>query len=428
MTPTGEPDRILERLKRLYPTLIDLRLGRLEALLARLEHPERRLPPVIHVAGTNGKGSTCANVRAIAEAAGLRVHVTTSPHLVSLTERFRIAGRLVGEDELAETLRHVERVNADGPITVFEALVAAAFVLFARHPADLAVIEVGLGGRYDATNVVRPAVSAITSISMDHEHFLGDTLGLIAREKAGIIKPGVPVVTGTQADEARAVLAATAASARAPLAMRGRDWQIEPEGGGLLFRDGAFERRLPRPALRGVHQVDNAGIAIAALRRAGLTIPDDAWAAIDRAEWPARLQRLDGALARGLPAGFELWLDGGHNPGAGAALAEAVADWRGRPLHLVIGMKETKDVRGFLAPLLPLADRVWAVREPRQEMALPVEAIVAASDGRAAPGPDVRGALDAATAEAAAGRILICGSLYLAGEVLRMERAPAFAR
>ena len=312
-------DAILERLRALYPVLIDLSLGRLEALLVRLGHPERRLPPVIHVAGTNGKGSTTAYLRAIGEAAGLRVHVTTSPHLVSVTERFRIAGTLVTEQELAATLAEIERVNAGGPITVFEALAAAGFVLFARHPADLAVVEVGLGGRLDATNVVVPAVAAITAISMDHEAFLGNTLAAIAGEKAGIIKRGVPVVTGRQVPEVLAVLAATAGALGAPLAARDRDWRIEPAGDGLAFTEGADRLALPRPGLLGTHQFDNAGIAIAALRRAGLDVPSAAWNAIADVEWPARLERLHGALAHTLPAGFELWLDGGHNPAAGAA-------------------------------------------------------------------------------------------------------------
>ena len=416
-------DAILERLRSLYPVLIDLSLGRLEALLARLGHPERRLPPVIHVAGTNGKGSTTAYLRAIGEAAGRRVHVMTSPHLVSVTERFRVAGTLVSEHQLADTLGEIERVNAGGPITVFEALTAAGLLLFARQAADLAVIEVGLGGRLDATNVVRPAVAAITSISMDHEAFLGETLAAIAGEKAGIIKRGVDVVTGRQAPDVLAVIARAADAMDAPLAARDRDWRIEPEGTGLAFSDGAGRLALPRPGLLGAHQFDNAGIAVAALRRVGLDLPGEAWAAIAAVDWPARLQRLDGTLARTLPEGFELWLDGGHNPAAGAALAGVLADWRGRPLYLVVGMKETKDVRGFLAPLLPLADGIWAVREAGQEFAVGIEAIIAASDGRARPGPSVREAL-AAIADLPPGRVLVCGSLYLAGEVLRMERSP----
>ncbi len=416
-------DAILERLRHLYPVLIDLSLGRLEALLAKLGHPERALPPVIHVAGTNGKGSTTAYLRAIGEAAGLRVHVMTSPHLVAVTERFRVAGTPVSEDALASVLAEIEGVNAGGPITVFEALTAAGFVLFARHPADLAVIEVGLGGRLDATNVVRPAVAAITSISMDHEAFLGNTLAAIAGEKAGIIKRGVPVVTGRQAPEVLAVLADTAGGMAAPLAARDRNWWIEPAAEGALFTESTGRLALPRPGLLGAHQLDNAGIAIAALRRAGLDVPGPAWAAIAQVDWPARLQRLGGALSRRLPPGFELWLDGGHNPAAGAALAGVLAGWNDRRLYLVVGMKETKDVGGFLAPLLPLAFGTWAVREAGQEYGVDVDAIVAASGGRARPGPTVREALGE-IATLAPGRVLVCGSLYLAGEILKMERAP----
>ena len=417
-------DAILERLRGLYPVLIDLSLGRLEALLARLDHPERRLPAVIHVAGTNGKGSTTAYLRAIGEAAGLRVHVMTSPHLVAVTERFRVAGRLASEDELSSVLAEIEAVNAGGPITVFEALTAAGFMLFARHPAELAVIEVGLGGRLDATNVVRPVVAAITAISMDHEAFLGNTLAAIAGEKAGIIKRGVPVVTGRQMPEVMAVLADAADAMEAPLAARDRDWWIEPVSGGAVFTAGPDSRlALPRPGLLGAHQLDNAGIAIAALRSTGLGVADAAWAAIAQVDWPARLQRLDGALAARLPAGFELWLDGGHNPAAGAALAGVLASWGDRPLYLMVGMKETKDVGGFLAPLLPLAMATWAVREAGQEFGIGVDAIIAASGGRARPGPTVREALDAIAA-LPPGRILVCGSLYLAGEILKMDRAP----
>ncbi|GBQ82230.1 bifunctional protein FolC [Gluconacetobacter johannae DSM 13595] len=420
----GRTGVVLERLNRLYPALIDLSLGRLEGLLARLGHPERHLPPVIHVAGTNGKGSTCATLRAIGEAAGWRVHVMTSPHLVDVTERFRVAGRIVSTDELVAVLEEVERVNDGAPITVFEVLTAAGFVLFARHPADLAVIEVGLGGRFDATNVLaRPAACAIASISMDHEAFLGDSLAVIAGEKAGIMKPGVPVVTGRQADEAMAVLRETAARHGARLLVRDEDWTIEPVAGGLRYADAQGALHLPPPALAGTHQIDNAGLAVAALRAGGLPVPDAGWAGIARTTWPARLQRLTGDLAAMLPPGWELWLDGGHNPGAGQALADMLGRWADRPVHLVVGMKQTKDASGFLSPMLPHAASVQAVAEPGQHLALPVEAIIAASAGRATPGPTVRDAL-ARLAEGASGppaRVVICGSLYLAGVVLAQD-------
>ncbi|MGI4977562.1 MAG: bifunctional folylpolyglutamate synthase/dihydrofolate synthase, partial [Janthinobacterium lividum] len=264
-------EAVIERLHGLYPKLIDLSLERLEALLGKLGHPERRLPPVIHVAGTNGKGSTCAFLRAIGERGGLRVHVYTSPHLVQFRERIRLAGELVSDEALSAVIEEVARVNDGAAITVFEVLVAASFELFARVPADLCVLEVGLGGRADATNVIPPPrVCAITSISMDHQDFLGDTLALIAREKAGIMKAGTPVVVGAQAGEALGVLLAHAAEVGAPVLLRGRDWDVAVDGAGLRFRDGAGEVALPAPSLLGAHQVDNAGIAVTAARASGL--------------------------------------------------------------------------------------------------------------------------------------------------------------
>jgi dihydrofolate synthase/folylpolyglutamate synthase len=424
-------EAIIDRLHALHPKLIDLSLGRMERCLAALGHPERRLPPVVHVAGTNGKGSTCAFLRAIAEAAGLRVHVYTSPHLVRFHERIRLAGRLVEEEVLAAALEEVERANAGTPITVFEITTAVALHLFARVPADLLVLEVGLGGRFDATNVVdRPAATAIASVSMDHMDFLGDTLAKIAFEKAGIMKPGVPCATGAQAAEALRVIADRAEAVGAPLLARDAAWRIAPAGPGLRFQDAAGVLDLPPPGLPGPHQADNAGIAIAALR--GWNPPwltaEAISAGISRAEWPARMQRLAGGrLAAGLPPGWELWLDGGHNPGAGVALAAQLAAWRaeapGRPIHLLVGMKKGKGAEGFLAPLVPLADSLTAVVEPGQHLAMPVEAIVAASGGVARPGPTIAAALAALPRDAAEARVLICGSLYLAGEVLKADAA-----
>jgi len=424
-TAAGRSEAIIDRLHALHPKLIDLSLGRLERLLAALDHPERRLPPVVHVAGTNGKGSTCAFLRAVAEAAGRRVHVYTSPHLVRFHERIRLAGTLVEEAALAAALEEVEAVNAGAPITVFEVTTAVALLLFSRVPADLLVLEVGLGGRYDATNVVdRPAACAIASISTDHTEFLGDTVAAIAGEKAGIVKPGVPAATGRQPPEALAVLRAEAAARGAPLLARGEAWDVRREDGGLLYRDARGTLRLPLPGLPGPHQDDNAGLAVAALRAW-----DPPWlteAAIARGladvTWPARMQRLRGALAATLPEGWELWLDGGHNAGAGQALADGLRDWRDRPIHLVVGMKASKDAAGFLAPLLPLASTVRAVAEPGQHLALAPEAIVAASGGVARPGPRVADALGAM--QGPPGRVLICGSLYLAGEVLKADGSP----
>ena len=420
---TGRPGVVLERLQRLYPVLIDLSLGRLERLLAKLGHPERHLPPVIHVAGTNGKGSTCACLRAIAEASGWATHVGTSPHLVDVTERFRIAGRLVSERMLTDTLEEIERAGAGDPITVFEVLTAAAFLLFSRHPATLAVIEVGLGGRFDATNVLPPpAACIITAISMDHEAFLGDRIESIAAEKAGIIKPGTPVVTGRQSEPVLAIIADDAKRLGAPLLVRDRDWSVQRAASGLHYSDAGGTLDLPLPALLGSHQVENAGLAIAALRASGLAVPARGWAGLASTVWPARMQRLTGRLAATLPEGWELWLDGGHNPGAAAALDELLAGWTDRSVHLVIGMKQSKDVQGFLGPLLDHADTIHAVAEPGQHMALPVDLIVSASGGRAVPGPTVAEALSRiVVAGRPSGRILICGSLYLAGEVLKMD-------
>ncbi len=421
----GRFDAIVERLHRLHPRQIDLSLHRLERLLALLGHPERRLPPVIHVAGTNGKGSTCAFLRGFAEAAGLRVHVYTSPHLVRFNERIRIAGRLVEDAALAEALETVERANAGGAVTVFEVMTAVAFVLFAQVPAELAVLEVGLGGRLDATNVIPPpAAAAITSISIDHRDWLGDTLAQIAAEKAGIIKPGVAVATGAQPAAAMAVLQARAAATGAHLLVRGRDWSVAPTPGGLRYADAGGVLDLPPPSLPGPHQFDNAGIALAAVRASGLALPERALArGLATAEWPARLQLLTGNLARTLPAGWELWLDGGHNAGAGEALAEHLAGWADRTLHLVVGMKRSKDASGFLRPLLARADTVWAVAEPGQHLAQPVAEIVAASEGKARPGPTVAQALRALPRGDGPARVLICGSLYLAGEVLKADGA-----
>jgi dihydrofolate synthase/folylpolyglutamate synthase len=414
---------ILTRLHGLYPRLIDLSMDRLLALLAKLGDPQDRLPPVIHVAGTNGKGSTCAFVRAIAEAAGLSVHVYTSPHLVRFNERIRVAGRLVDDATLEAALERVIAVNADAPITVFEVITAAAFDRFAATPADLCVLEVGLGGRGDATNVIaRPAASAITSISMDHREMLGDTLAAIAAEKAGIIKRGVPVAIGAQPDEALSVLVETALRVGAPVRLRAHDWEVTPTRNGFRYADADGGLALPDPALPGSFQRDNAGIAIAALRATTLPIPDEAYVeGMGRVAWPGRLQRLTGSYAAMLPPDWELWLDGGHNPGAGEALAQHLATWHDRRLHLIVGMKQAKDSAAFLRPMLPHAATVWAVAEPEQHLALPVEAIVAASGGVARPGPRVADVLRALPRTGAPARVLICGSLYLAGEVLKRD-------
>jgi dihydrofolate synthase / folylpolyglutamate synthase len=418
----GRISALVERLHALYPVMIDLGTGRLLRLLADLGNPHFDLPPVIHVAGTNGKGSTCAFLRAMGEAAGSRVHVYTSPHLVRFNERIRIAGDLVSDEALEATFEEIEQINAGREITVFEVLTAAALLLFSRNPAELCVLEVGLGGRHDATNVVpRPAACAIASISMDHRDFLGGTLAKIAGEKAGIVKPGVPAVTGWQTAEAMAVLREEAASKRAPLLARDEAWSIEPYGESLRYQDSQGTLILPQPGLAGAFQHDNAGIALAALRAADLGLPGAALAqGVASASWPARMQRLTGRLGAMLPEGWELWLDGGHNPGGGEALAAHLAGWRDKPAYVIVGMKRSKDAAEFLRPIIPLAASLWAVAEPEQHSALAVEDIVAASGGVALPGPVIADALAQIPRDRPA-RVLICGSLYLAGEALKLD-------
>ncbi len=426
--PETGSDAILARLLTLHPKIIDLTLDRVLRLLARLGHPERACPPVIHVAGTNGKGSTQAMLRAGLEAQGATVHAYTSPHLARFHERIRVAGRLIDEGALAALLAECERVNDGAPITFFEITTVAAFLAFARARADWLLLEVGLGGRLDATNVIdAPRLTVITPVSWDHEQYLGDTLGKIAFEKAGILKPGVPCIVGPQTPEALAVIEARAAEVGAPLVVAGRDWTARAEGGRLLFEDAAGRLDLPRPNLLGPHQIDNAGAAVAALRALGLG--DDACAAaVSRAEWPARLQRLTrGPLAAIADAcGAALWLDGGHNLAAGAAVAahfRSVAAADPAPLALVCGMLETKDAAGFLAAFAGLAVSVATVDIPGATAGLPAATLAEAgarSGLRAAPHPDLPAALRAAVRDAGpGGRALICGSLYLAGAVLR---------
>ena len=318
-------------------------------------------------------------------------------------------------------LEEVEQANAGAPITVFEVITAVAFHLFAQTPAELCVLEVGLGGRGDATNVIaHPAACAITSISLDHRELLGETLEVIAAEKAGIMKRGVPVAIGAQPVSVLQVLSAAASRTGAEVRLRDRDWHIEPMPRGLRYADTNGVFGLPTPSLPGAFQLDNAGIAIAALRASGLAVPDAAIGqGIATAEWPARLQRLHGPLGALLPADWELWLDGGHNPGAGVVLAEHLRSWADRPVHLIVGMKQAKDATEFLRPLVPLATTIWAVAEPGQHDARPVEAIVEASGGVARPGPHVTDALRALPRGTGPARVLICGSLYLAGEVLK---------
>jgi dihydrofolate synthase/folylpolyglutamate synthase len=429
MTPV---DSILARLLALHPKRIDLTLARIERILERLGHPERRVPPVIHVAGTNGKGSTIAFLRAMVEAAGKTVHAYTSPNLVRINERFRLGapggGVLVSDEELADALAECERANGDAPITIFEIETAAAFVLFARHSADMLLLEVGLGGRLDATNVIeRPLASVVTPVSMDHIEFLGDTMEKIAAEKAGIFRAGVAAVIAPQTDAVSRVLERHAEKARALLHVAGQQWHVSVEHGRLVYQDDQGLLDLPPPKLFGRHQFDNAATAIAALRAAAIRLPATAIEqGLMRAEWPARLQRLTtGKLVSLAPAGAELWLDGGHNADGGRAIAAALGDLEervSRPLVLVVGMLSTKDHAGFLRNFTGLVRRVFAV-PIHQDKGVPVEEIAAAARAAGMPAdasPTIEEAL------AAAGqigfdpppRILITGSLYLAGEVL----------
>jgi dihydrofolate synthase/folylpolyglutamate synthase len=430
----NEVDSIVERLMALHPKRIDLSLERMLHILEALGHPERKLPPVIHVAGTNGKGSTIAFMRAILEAADHRIHVYTSPHLVRYNERFRLAapgeGRLVSDDELADTLEECERVNAGAPITVFEITTAVGMMLFSRHPADMLLLEVGLGGRLDATNVVdHPLATVITPISTDHTDFLGDSLSQIATEKAGIIKRGVPVVVSAQHRDVLSVIERQAARLQAPLIVAGEHYTATEERGRLVYQDERGLLDLPAPKLFGRHQFENAGLAIATLRAAGLKIaPADYEAGIVKADWPARLQRLSqGALVSLAPAGSELWLDGGHNPDGGRTVAAALADLEervSRPLILIVGMLSTKDAEGFLRNFTGLARRLIAIPVPHQDKTLPADAIADVARQIGLPVTSRASIEDALTTAAKLDldpppRILITGSLYLAGEVLK---------
>jgi dihydrofolate synthase/folylpolyglutamate synthase len=432
MTPI---DSIVARLTALHPKRIDLSLERVQRLLAALDHPERKLPPVIHVAGTNGKGSTIAFLRGILEAAGLRAHVYTSPHLVRFNERFRLGksgeGVLVSDAELSDTLEECERANAGAPITVFEITTAVGFVLFARHPADVLLMEVGLGGRLDATNVVdRPLATVITPIAVDHVEFLGATLGEIAAEKAGILKRDTPAIVAAQHRDALAVIERQAARLSAPLKIAGEDWTATEERGRLVYQDDAGLLDLPAPKLYGRHQFENAGLAIATLRAiTALKVAPSAYeAGMIKADWPARLHRLGaGRLLELTPSGSELWLDGGHNPDGGRAIAAALADLEervSRPLVLIVGMLANKDSAGFLGNFTGLARRMIAVPVPGADKGMSAEALADAARAIGLPATSRDNLTEALEATRKLDldpppRILITGSLYLAGEVLR---------
>ena len=435
---------ILERLNALHPKRIDLSLGRLERLLERLDHPEKRLPPVIHIAGTNGKGSVTAMLRAMLEADGKRAHVYISPHLVAFNERIRLAapageeggGRLVSDAALSEVLERVEAANAGEPITFFEITTAAAFVLFAETPADAVVLETGLGGRLDATNVVeKPLAAVLTSIGIDHIGFLGPTLGEITMEKTGIIKRGVPVVSAPQKEAVAAIIEREAGRRRAPLHLGGMDWTVSAENGRLVFQDEAGLVDLPLPRLPGRHQVVNAGTAIAAARVAGvLDHPSSLEAGMTEVDWPGRMHRITkGRLLDWAPPDADLWLDGGHNADAGEAVAAALADLEDRvprPLFLICGMLTTKDPAGYFRHFAGLVRHVFTVDVPMSDSAIAPAALAeAASEAglSAEPVTSLRTALRRLTENwryEPPPRIVICGSLYLVGDALAQNGTP----
>lgn len=415
-------DLILARMMALHPKIIDLTLDRVHRLLAALGHPEKRLPPVIHIAGTNGKGSTQAMIGAGLEAQGDKVHAYTSPHLARFHERIRLAGELISEDYLSEILAECETANGGIPITYFEITTCAALLAFARTKADWTLLEVGLGGRLDATNVVdKPRLTIITPVSIDHQQYLGETLAEIAGEKAGIIKRGVPCVVGPQEAEGLAVIEAKAERLGAPLLVHGQHWHAFEERGRLIFQDESGLLDLPLPNLPGPHQIDNAGAALAALRHLGAG-PEACEAAVTKAYWPARMQRLTHGPLVEAAGTCELWLDGGHNPAGGVAVAATLARMPKKPTHLVLGMLNTKDIAGYLRPVAAEAANLTAVSIPGEANTLSAEDTQAAA---------ARAGIDADTAESVleavksiardhpGSRILICGSLYLAGNVLR---------
>ncbi len=425
----SESEQILERLLSLHPKKIDLSLGRLEALLARMGNPHLALPPVIHIAGTNGKGSTTAFLRAMLEAMGKRVHVYTSPHLCRYHERYRLAGRLVSEEQLVEALNEVVRINDDAPITVFEVITAVGFKLFHETPADVLLLEVGLGGRFDATNVIQaPALSIITPVSIDHVEFLGPSVDKIAFEKAGIIKPHVPVVVSEQVEAARDVIEEVARQKQAPAFFAGQDFQGREERGRFVFEDGAGLLDLPLPRLLGAHQISNAATAIAALRQFAPAITaQQIEAGLRSVSWPARMQHLThGHLLSLLPDGAELWLDGGHNAAGGAVLAAAMRDLARRaprPFVMICGTLSTKDTAGFLSPFAGLVDEVVAVPVPGEQASRPAADVAEAARSvglQAQVAADFRSALENLGRRQAKTplRVLIAGSLYLAGQVL----------
>lgn len=437
-TPSIEPTAefeprsgvLLERIKSLHPIAIDLSLGRLQGLLKKLGNPERQLPPVIHIAGTNGKGSVVAHLRAMLAAAGKQVHSYTSPHLVHFHERISVSGAPIAEETLVEILGECEAANDGDPITFFEITTAAAMLAFSRSPADVTLIEVGLGGQFDATNVLETAaVSVITPVDLDHQHFLGDNLAKIGAEKAGIMKPSIPAIVSRQHKEVRTVIEHCAANIGARLFMEGQEWMAYEEHGRLVYQDAFGLLDLPLSKLVGRHQIANAGTAIAALRALNLDTVDPAALSrgLESVVWPGRLQRLEkGPLVDAAPENAEIWLDGAHNPAGAKVLAEALADFEervSRPLYVITGILETKDATGIIAPLNGLARHLIAVPIPDHERCWAPDIL---ADGARAIGitaetaETVNAAIERITEiTEETPRILICGSLYLLGDILK---------
>jgi dihydrofolate synthase/folylpolyglutamate synthase len=424
-------DAILSRLLGLHPKLIDLNLMRIEALLEALGRPQDRLPPVIHVAGTNGKGSTVAFLRAFLEASGKKVHVYTSPHLVHFRERIRLAGSFVTDKRLNAALEHCEAINAGKPITYFEITTAAALYLFAEEPADFLLLEVGLGGRFDATNVVdHPLGAIITPVSIDHVEYLGPTIEAIAREKAGILKKGAPAVVARQTDKGLAAIDKEARKLGVTPFVMGQDFDGYAQNGRFVYQDEAGLLDLPMPRLAGPHQLDNAAVAIAAARRFGLPVSDaDIAKGVTSVEWPGRLTPIKGALARDLAPNQELWLDGGHNEAGGSVLAAALREMnaaRPKPLVLIMGTFANKDAEGYLSHFGNMPHRVLTIPIPGDRAAWKARTLADLAEKlglTARPMRSVRSALKAAM-EIEDARIVICGSLHLAGHVLAEDGTP----
>jgi len=424
-------DRVLMRLQRLHPKKIDLSLGRIKGLLAKLDHPERNLPPVIHAAGTNGKGSTIAYLRAVLEAAGLRVHVYSSPHLVRFAERIRLAGTLIDEDRLLNSLLDCEKINGGCPITYFEITTAIAFRAFAASPADVLLLEVGLGGRLDATNVIdKPLSTLITPVSIDHQQFLGNDLKDIAGEKAAIAKSGVPLIMAKQPDPAKVAIMDYAEKIGA-IAID--DWSATATAGGFDYHDRHGRLTLPRPNLAGPHQLANAGLAIACLRHQDrFTItPAHISRGITSAIWPARLQNITAShYGKILPEGSDLWLDGGHNPAAGYILADHFDVTDSRPLYLICAMMAAKDVSGFLAPLGPRTTGLFAVEiigensHPAAHIATMAQQVNITAEACSSAQQALQNIR--IISKGAAVRVLICGSLYLAGQILARNEISCY--